>query len=105
MTIELGKSATFKAKGSFSNGVKKDISSEVTWSSSKLTIASITGSTAKFEAVGTTTIKALYKGISKTATLTVTEASLVSLDINATDTEIAEGTESIICGLIYVKRE
>lgn len=94
MTIELGKSATFKAVGSFSNGVKRDISSEITWSSSKPAIASINGSTAKSKAVGTTTIKALYKGISKTAALTVTEASLVSLDINATDTEIAEGTET-----------
>ena len=40
-TIELGKTAIFKAEGSFSNGAKRDISSEVTWSSSDITKATV----------------------------------------------------------------
>ena len=95
-TIELGKTAIFKAEGSFSNGAKRDISSEVTWSTSKPTVATMINKTVTAKTVGTTTIKATHKGKSKTATLTVTEASLIALDINATDTELAEGTETTL---------
>jgi len=72
MTVELGKSATLKAQGSYSNDVKRDITTEVTWSSSKPTVATINGTKAEAKNIGTTTIKATLKGISKIATLIVT---------------------------------
>ena len=93
-TIALGESVTFKADGSFSNGVTRDISSEGTWSSSNSAVATIDGTKAQAQSVGTTTIMISHKGISKTATLTVTEATLSTLDINATDTTLAEGTQT-----------
>jgi len=93
-TIALGESVTFKADGSFSNGVTRDISSEGTWSSSDSAVASLDGAKAQAQSVGTTTIIIRHKGISKTATLTVTAATLSTLDINATDTTLAEGTQT-----------
>ena len=93
MTVSLGSSVTFIAEGNYSNSVKKDISSEVSWSSSNPTIAMINGAKIETKSLGDTTITATYKGVSTTATLIVTKAHLASWEINASNLEIEEGKE------------
>ncbi len=94
MIVSLGGSATFIAEGNYSNGVIKDISSEVTWSSSEPTVALINGVNIEAKSLGSAIITATYKDISKTATLTVTGASLISWAINASNIEILEKEET-----------
>ncbi len=91
-TIALGESISFTADGSFSNGVNRDISSEVVWSSSSNDIVVMGSNIAQAKSIGNTTIEASFNGIIKTTILTVTEANLILLDINATESEIVEGT-------------
>lgn len=98
----------FKATGTFSNGDKQDLTSFVTWTSSKSAIATIssvqsTAGSATGLQPGTTTISAVFAGQVGTATLTVTNATLssvsvtpgsASIPVNASQQFTASGTFS-----------
>jgi trimeric autotransporter adhesin len=70
--INLGSSQTFAAQGSFTDGSTVNISVQVAWSSSDVTVATINSSgKASSASQGTTTIQASLDGVNGTTTLTV----------------------------------
>lgn len=99
MTVSLGASVTFIAEGNYSTDIKKDISAEVSWSSSEPTIALVNGTKIEAKSLGSSIITATYKDMSTTATLTVTEASLISWDINTSYIKVIEKDEAKISAL------
>ena len=87
----------FKASGTFADGTTGDVTSTVTWSSSALSVASIsttipTSGLAQGLSAGQSTITALSGNVSGSAVLTVTSATLTSLAVGPADTIIPLGT-------------
>jgi uncharacterized protein YjdB len=87
----------FTATGTFSDNSTQDITTQVTWSSSDTAVADISND-AGSEGVGaglsagTATITASLSNVTGTTTLTVTEATLESIDITPAAASIANGT-------------
>lgn len=81
-TVGINGSIQFTATGVFTDNSTQDITSQVTWSSSASTVALIS-STGLASALsnGTATITASDQGLSGSATLTVTSATLVSIAV------------------------
>lgn len=72
----------FTATGVFSDSSTQDLTALATWSSSAASVALIDNSgLANALTTGTSTITANYEGVSGSATLTVTTATLVSINI------------------------
>jgi hypothetical protein len=102
----------FTATGIYSDSTTRDLTASVTWSSSDTTVATIgteatTGSSfeasastnnglghayAYGKAVGKTTIKASLGSISDATNLTVSDATLVAVEITPSNPTIAKGT-------------
>jgi uncharacterized protein YjdB len=75
VSTAVGSTQQFTAKGSFSDGSSKDLTSSVQWSSSDTTVAGVNSSgLASGAAVGVVTIKAVSGSFQATALLTVTNA-------------------------------
>jgi hypothetical protein len=98
-SIALGTSQAFAATGTFSDGSTQDLSSDVLWSSSAPSVATIESGGAQAglatgAALGTTTIAALHlaSGLQDAADLDVTAAVLVALEVAPADLSIALGT-------------
>ena len=73
----------FTATGVFSDNTTQDLTAQATWNSSNASYALISaGGLASGLSSGSTTITASYDGVSGTATLTVSNAHLVSIIIN-----------------------
>ncbi|MSN27235.1 MAG: hypothetical protein GJV46_15370 [Geobacter sp.] len=72
--VATGTSQQFTATGSFSDGSIKDITNQVSWTSSNTSVATIS-STGILTAIhhGSTTITAVLNGISGSTNLTATE--------------------------------
>jgi hypothetical protein len=71
-TISLGSSQLFDAKGTFTDGSVVDITVQVAWTSSDVTVATIKSSgLASSASTGTTTIKASLDGVNGNTVLTV----------------------------------
>ncbi|HEY6874519.1 MAG TPA: Ig-like domain-containing protein [Geobacteraceae bacterium] len=97
-TIALGTSQQFTATGRFSDNTTQDLTTLVAWSSSKTTVATISNATgsnglATPMAAGTTTITAAWGGASGSTTLTVTTATLQSIDVEPADLTIPAGVQ------------
>jgi uncharacterized protein YjdB len=102
--LAVGSTLSFSAFGIYSNGLNKDISSRVNWTSSDNSVATIdSDAMVTGIAIGTTNITASLSGmISSPAILTVkllssivvTPASTVGLNVGATQQFIASGTYS-----------
>jgi hypothetical protein len=86
-SIALGQTKLFIATGTYSDGTTLNLSSSVHWNSSDIGVATISDTAgsnglATSKAQGTTAITANFSGItSNTATLTVTQAQLMSITI------------------------
>ncbi len=96
-TIAKGTTLQFTATGIYTDSTAQDLTTQVSWSSSTGTVATIsnaTGSQGRANAVdmGTTTIGATLGAITGSTTLTVTAATLVSVQITPTNPSIADGT-------------
>jgi uncharacterized protein YjdB len=96
VTIPATIQTRFTATGTFADGKIIDISSAVTWTSSKPSIATISNQlgtigVATGVAQGTTTITASLAGVSGTATLNVSNATLTSIDVTPTSAAISAG--------------
>jgi uncharacterized protein YjdB len=82
-TVAAGQTEQFTAQGKFSNNTTQDLTSDVTWSSSSLPVATITQGLATTYTVGTTTITAALSTAGRVITgstaLTVTSPDLVSI--------------------------
>jgi hypothetical protein len=85
------------ATGTFSDGKQLDLTSAVTWTSSTPAVATVSNASvspgvAKGVATGNTTISAAFSGISATTTLTVTNATLVSIAVTPSNSSINLGS-------------
>lgn len=87
-----GEEVRFTATGSFSDGSTKDLTTDVTWSSSDAKVASIdaSGLVSALEP-GTTQIEAASGDVTGAATFTVTPANLESLAVEPREATVAPG--------------
>jgi dienelactone hydrolase len=99
-SIALGTTQQFTATGTFSDGTQQDMtdSNSVTWSTSGPAGATVSNAAdshglATSIAVGSVTIKASTTGVSGAATLTVTDATLVSIKVDPPISNIALATQ------------
>ena len=97
-TLAAGTSQTFSALGLFSDGTRQDLSSQVTWSSSDDSIATVSGAAGSQGlvtslTVGNVTISASFSAVSGSAAVEVSSATLVSIDIIPFVPSIAKGTK------------
>jgi 6-phosphogluconolactonase len=91
-SIALGTTTQLTATGTYSDGTKKDLSSQVTWASATTTVATVsTAGLATSVAVGTSAITAMLGGVTGNDTLTVTAATLVSVAITPANPSITLG--------------
>jgi uncharacterized protein YjdB len=89
-----------KATGTFSDGQQLDLTSAATWTSSAPSVATVSnassnGGVATGVAIGGTTITAAFAGISATTNITVTNATLVSIDVTPSNSAINLGSSQI----------
>jgi trimeric autotransporter adhesin len=85
-----------RAIGTFSDGQQLDLTSAVTWTSSTPSVATVSnasnnGGVATGVTTGNTTITAAFAGISATTTLTVTNATLNSINVTPANPAINLG--------------
>jgi cysteine-rich repeat protein len=93
-SVALGFVWPFTATGTFSDSSVQDLTDQVTWSSSDETVATIDAvGVATTLAVGMTTIGADLAGVSEQTSLTVTDATLVSIQITPVDPSVALGVD------------
>ena len=89
----LGSSQQYAAMAVYSNNSKVDVSSQVSWSSSDQTVATISASgLAQTLKTGTTTISASYMGQSIGTPLTVTAAAVTTVAVTPANASLAKGS-------------
>jgi DNA-binding beta-propeller fold protein YncE/urocanate hydratase len=97
----------FTATGIYSDGTTKDLTSQMIWSSSDTQVAPVSDAAgytglATALATGTTTVTATFDGVSGSSTLSVTPATLLSIDLSPAQPSIANGTtENLTATGIY----
>ncbi len=93
-SIALGTAEQFTATGTYSNNSTQNITTSVVWSSSTTTVATIGSNNglAASVATGTTTITASSGSVSRSTTLIVTPAQLVSIVVTPAISSIATGS-------------
>jgi len=93
MSVAAGVTEQLAATAVYSDGSKQDVSSNVTWKSSNIQVATINASgLASSLTAGATIITATLSGISGSATLTVTAATLVSIGLTPAMPSLAAGS-------------
>jgi uncharacterized protein YjdB len=95
--IAKGTTQQFTATGSYTDASTQDLTTAVTWSSSDTAVATISNAAgseglATGADVGSSTITATSGAVSGSTTLTVTTATLVSIDVTPASPGIAKGT-------------
>jgi hypothetical protein len=96
--IAQGTSQKFSALGVLSDGTHQDLTDQVTWSSSYASIATVSNTNGSHGLViglkvGSVTISAGLSGVSGSAAVDVTSATLTSIDISPFELSIAKGTQ------------
>jgi trimeric autotransporter adhesin len=95
-SIAQGTTAQFTATGTLTNGTTENATGLVTWSSSNPSVVTINLNGAQGLAMGliagTSTITATANGVSSSATLTVTNATLTSISVTPVSASIPLGT-------------
>jgi trimeric autotransporter adhesin len=96
-SVAKGLTRQMVATGSFSDGTTQDLTSQVTWTSSDLLVATVSNAAgshgmATAVALGTTTIKATLGSISASTLLTVTAATIGVITVTPTNPVAAKGT-------------
>lgn len=97
LSVPRGLSAPFFATGTYSDGSTRDVTSQVTWSSSTPAVATISNASgtegvASTLTTGSTTVTATLDGESAGTTLTVLAAALDRIEVTPSTTRIAVGT-------------
>jgi uncharacterized protein YjdB len=106
-TVTAGVTQQFKATGNYDNGSAPDITTQVTWASSDITVAQISNAAgsnglASSLVAGTSTITATLGGVVGTATLTVGAPLLSSIMISPTSASIQVGdTQAFTVTAVY----
>jgi trimeric autotransporter adhesin len=95
ITIATNTSHSFTAIGTFNDGSTRNISSNVAWSSSDTTVATIPASypVAKGGHSGTAKITATLNSVSGSANLTVTSATVSSISVTPANSTVAPNIE------------
>jgi YVTN family beta-propeller protein len=89
--IAVGTTQQFSATGTLSNNTTKDVTSLVTWGSSNAGVATISaGGIASSISIGSTTISAIFAGVSGTTTMTV--QGPVSITVTPANSSSAVGS-------------
>ncbi len=93
-TIPIGGQVGFRATGLFSDSSSQDITSICKWTSSDTTIAKVGSGggsllTATGVGPGTTNINATFNGVTGSVALTISSATLVSINLTPTDAVLA----------------
>ncbi len=96
LSIANGVSQQFTATGTYSDGSTQDITSTATWASSDTSVMSISNGAgnrglALAKALGTANVSATLSGVSGSAGVTVTAATLSSLEINPSSLTLPKG--------------
>jgi trimeric autotransporter adhesin len=96
-SIANGTTVQLTATGNFSDGTTQDLTTQVSWASGDETIAQVsdvpdTQGLVNGLAVGTASITATLNGIQGTATVTVTDATLIAIVETPPDPSLAKGT-------------
>lgn len=95
-SVAKGVNPQLTAKGTFTDASVDDLTTQVTWASDNTATATISNQTgtegrATTLSPGTTTISATLGAISSSTILTVTAATLVSIDVTPDDPTVAKG--------------
>jgi uncharacterized protein YjdB len=92
-SIAKGRTQQFTATGTYSDNSNQDVTAAATWSSATLAAATIAPSTGLATAVnpGTSVITATVGAVSGSTTLTVTNATLVSISVSPATPTIPKG--------------
>ena len=91
-SVAAGTTQQYQAMGNFSDGSTQNLTTAVTWTSSNTSYATINQSgLASSSTPGTTTIKAQSGTVSGTATLTVTNATVLSVQVSPASATLAVG--------------
>jgi trimeric autotransporter adhesin len=105
--IANGLSHRFVATGVYTDNSVHDISAAVTWSSSVTAVATVSNTpgsngTIATATPGSTMISATLGGVSSSTILTVTSATLVSIDVTSASPSIANGlTDALLATGVY----
>ena len=96
-SIVNGLTQQFTATGLYTDNSTQDLTTQVTWASSDDEVATVSNAAdsnglATAVGVGSTTVSATSGGVTGDTTLTVTDATLVSIEVTPTDPSIADGT-------------
>lgn len=94
-SIPKGTSQSFKATAIFSDSSTQDVTTTAAWSSDKPAVAPVAANTgvAQGVAVGQATIAAAYSGFSGSTALTVTAATLASIQVTPAAPSVAKGLQ------------
>jgi hypothetical protein len=94
-SIANGSTLQLTATGTFSDGSTQNLTTQVSWTSSSDTMATVNNTNSlglvTATGVGSATITATYAGVSGTTTVTVTAAVLTSITITPSNPSIANG--------------
>ena len=98
-SIADGTTQLFKATGVFTDDSTQDLTEQVTWDSSNDEVATVSNADPKGLATavdpGTATVSATFDGLTGDTTLTVTAATLASIEVTPADASIADGTTQL----------
>jgi hypothetical protein len=97
-TVAKGLTQQYKAIGTFSDTTTQNLTTQVTWASSDRAVATISNAAeseglASAGGIGPTTISASLNGITGSAPLTVTAASLTSITVTPTNPSLSAGLD------------
>jgi uncharacterized protein YjdB len=97
VTIPIGAQAGFKATGQFNDSSTQDISGNCQWTSTNTSVATVTsgagfGVQATGVAAGNATINATFAGVTGSAALTVSSATLASIALSPSNAILAPGS-------------
>jgi len=93
LSLPAGASQSLSVEGSFSDGSVQSINGQVAWESDNTDVAAVNNGVLDAIAPGSARISASLGGISGSVTLTVTDATLSSLQISPGTPALAVGTE------------
>ena len=96
-SVAVGTSFRYSAQAIYSDGTSKDVTGTATWLSSDGSVAAVsdafgTKGQVTTLAAGSTTISATYSGVTGTASLTVTSATITSIQVSPFSVSVAQGT-------------
>ena len=96
-SIADGTTQQFTATGLYTDASTQDLTTEVTWDSSDDEVATVSNADdskglATAVGLGIATVSATSGGVTGVTTLTVTDATLVSIEVTPADASIADGT-------------